>query len=155
MRYLTSAHVCAVAGIADHTLDRWAAHGWVEPANNRTGSGRYRLYSVVEAAAVAYGVAVRDAGCSHEWVREAVRFVAGLTPRQLEEAFAEGQTLVLPLPAHLGQTRLTAPKPLPLDAAPQQRRNHELLDLERCFRRVKREAAQLRPGRTSRPRHAL
>src|SRR5262249_52735578 len=110
--------------------------------------------SVVEAAAVAYGLAVRDAGCSHEWVREAVRFVASLTPRQLEEAFAEGRTLVLPLSAHLGESRLTALAPLPSDATPQQRRNHEPLDLERCFRRVTREAAQLRPGRTSRPRHA-
>src|SRR5262245_2843612 len=147
MRYLTSAHVCAIAGIADYTLDRWAAHGWVEPANNRTGSGRYRLYTVAEAAAVAYGVAVRDAGCGYEWVREAVRFVARQTPDELEEAFAEGRTLVCPLPAHLGQSRLTAPAPLPADASPEQRRTHELLDLESCYRRVMGLAAQLQPGR--------
>src|SRR5687767_5352284 len=106
MPTLTTNEICALTGLRPTTLQDWVAKGIVRPLDyGGSGRGNSRRFSLMQAIALAYGMALRrHVGCGPAWVAEAVPFVANLEPARMEEDFAARRTVVLPLPA--GQTQL-------------------------------------------------
>src|SRR5262245_49322879 len=105
----SNSNVAELANLDTATIDRWSAARLVNPMTNGNGKGFHRRFSVVQAAAIMYGAILRETGAGFDWIAESVRFIAGQTPEELEEAFSEGRVLVFPLPAHLGQSQLMVP----------------------------------------------
>jgi hypothetical protein len=95
-RWLTTGDVSEVTGIHPNTFDRWVTAGLLGPAGSGRGPGRHRRYTESEVLAVAVGMRYRGLGADDGRVAGVVKYLAGVSPEQLEAHLNDGRTFVVP-----------------------------------------------------------
>jgi hypothetical protein len=140
---LNSGDVLAVTGIPQTTLDRWCDACLVNPVNNKRGQGKHRRFTVVEATALAYGNAWRQAGVKN--VCNVVKFIANMSQDELERHITNGYTFLFAAP---GFERLVEP-PFTNNltpSTPSQRLLAAQLDLGLVYGKVRHLVEKLHPA---------
>jgi DNA-binding transcriptional MerR regulator len=154
---LSSGEVCQIAGVSPAMLARWASAWLTGEAKGGRGQGHYRIYSSVEALAIAIGNRWRQEGESPERVAELVYHVARLDAGEMEQSFRDGLTFPDP-PRRVGEVVLPGTGSglieRPVDIPEGIRALMRKLDLQVCWCHVKREIAKLarHPNRRKRGR---
>ena len=93
---LSTADVCAIAGLPPSTVTRWIDEGVITPAAGGGRRGAERSWTPVQALALTAGAAYRAEGASPGRVAGVVRFLSGVRPEVLERDIAAGRTFPAP-----------------------------------------------------------
>lgn len=106
---LTSGDIAEVTGVPMQTINEWSAKGVLAPTQNGRGQGRNRLFTKIDAVALAYGYAWRQGGIGLDLVKQIVNCVTRFSEKELLKEFKAGRKITILLPG--AETELSAAPP--------------------------------------------
>jgi DNA-binding transcriptional MerR regulator len=91
---LNSGDVHKITGVPMATIDAWCREGRVKPANEGNGTGRQRVFSLMQVIGLAVVAELRkqERGCPPVYVGKIVDAFASMDETELQKRFAEGKT---------------------------------------------------------------
>lgn len=139
-KVLTLTDVTELSGLKPNTVKTFIGKGAVVAFNSRMGPGHHQTFSLLDAVALAYARPYLSVGIPHGLVANVVRVIAASKPEDLEAAFTEGRTFMLPWEKGLN-TGLTQPAE---EMAGECVGMDEEFNLERVYRRIVNEQVAIR-----------